>query len=456
MNTTIAALATPPGEGGIGIIRLSGSKAPQIASRILKLHTASTAELAESRRFYYGWVVDCQSGEYIDEVLAVRMKAPTTYTGEEVVEIHGHGGMVSLRRILALCLREGAVPAKPGEFTERAFLSGRLDLTQAEAVMDLIRATGDAAGRQAALQLGGALGKNLRNLSDDILQLLASLEAWIDFGDDVDEPDRVAFATRLQELISAHDQLLASANTGMILSQGLPTAIIGLPNVGKSSLLNALLGEERAIVSEYPGTTRDVLSEQINIAGVTLRLSDTAGLRHSDDPVERMGVALSEKTMDAAELILLVLDSSRPLDEREHELFVSLAGRPLVVVLNKSDLANTQSTTPSLGTPVIPTILKQGETPVGLGALRKAIEEMVSNLTPHKEAALLTRERHVQAVKNSGLHLMAAADALNAGEAYDCVSIDLRSAWTLLAELTGEAPANHIAEAIFAQFCVGK
>jgi len=459
--STIVAIATPTGEGGIGILRLSGVQAREIAASLLQLVSLEDFTMALSRRFYYGWAIDPVSGERLDEILAVWMKAPTTYTGEEVVEIHGHGGAVPLQRILAACLKQGAILANPGEFTQRAFLNGRLDLTQAEAVMDLIQARGEAAGRQAVLQLEGVLGARLRGLSDSILRLLAQLEAWIDFSDEIGDLDLSAFATRLLELSEDHAQLLRTASAGKILRQGLPTSIVGSPNVGKSSLLNALLGEERAIVSEYPGTTRDVLTEQISIEGITLSLSDTAGLRESSDPLELLGIARSERSLGEAELVLWVIDGSRPLEERERELCNLLTARSLIVVLNKSDLPLKLDVTEIRTllppeTPVIATTLRQDQDPVGLPELRLALRQLVTGLTAHQEAALLTRERHVQAIRQGQQFILQAISALNQGLPADIISIDLRAAWTTLAELTGEAPSSAIVETIFKEFCIGK
>lgn len=455
---TIVAPATPPGEGGIAILRLSGPTARNLAAPLLRLRGLSDFRSAQSRRLYYGHCLEPATGRVVDEVLAVWMKAPTTYTGEDVVEIQGHGGMMPLNEMLRLCLQQGARMAEPGEFTKRAFLNGRIDLTQAEAVMDLIRARSSAASRQALQQLDGVLGERLRQLSADMLAVVALVEAWIDFSEDIGDIDQQRLQESLQTQTTALQELLASAAQGRILRQGIAASIIGLPNVGKSSLLNALLGEERAIVSEYAGTTRDVLEEQISIDGIALKLSDTAGLRQSSDPVERMGVERSEKALAEAELLLLVLDGSRALQDEERQLIAQIAGRPLLVVRNKADLPplldepELRGLLPA-GTVVVPTVAQRGQ---GLTELRQALSAMLAAWSQPRQDALLTRQRHQDAVEAALQHLQQAQDALETGMPYDCLAIDLRAAWICLAELSGEVSSADIIARIFDDFCIGK
>ncbi|MCL2497227.1 MAG: tRNA uridine-5-carboxymethylaminomethyl(34) synthesis GTPase MnmE [Symbiobacteriaceae bacterium] len=455
---TIVALATPVGEGGIGIIRLSGNQAKSIAAKIIQPLALNSFAEATSRCFYYGWVVDPEDGTRIDEVLAVWMQAPTTYTGEEVVEIQGHGGMVPLTGILRLCLREGAEPAEPGEFTKRAFFNGRIDLTQGEAVMDLIQARGEAAGRQALRQLQGALGARLKELSATLLQLLAMIEAWVDFSQEVGELDLHLLTTRWSGVQEDLNRFLREAEQGKVIRQGLTATIVGKPNVGKSSLLNALLGEERALVSEYAGTTRDMIEEQINIAGLTIILRDTAGLSQSRDPLEQLGVARSQLAITQTELLLIVLDGSAPLVSEEKELLLALEHKPGIVVVNKNDLplgldlAELKQLIPQ-ETPLVFTAAPLAQ---GLTELRQAMASQVMPLTFSGESPLLTRQRHVFGVSQALEQLRQGEEGLAAGLPWDLIAIDLRAAWRALAEITGEVASGDIVEAIFRDFCIGK
>ena len=461
MADTIVALATPPGEGGIGIVRLSGPEALLYVAAIFTPSRLPSFAHAQSRRFYYGWVAEPGSKQPVDEVLVVWMQRPTTYTGEDIVEIQGHGGLVPLQQILRLCLEQGARLAQPGEFTQRAFLHGRLDLTQAEAVMDLIQARSSAQSRQALEQLQGALGQHVLRQSQKVLQLLAQLEAWIDFSDEVGELDTLSLQESLQLLCQELQQLLATEQQGKVLRQGLNVALMGLPNVGKSSLLNALLGEERAIVSEYAGTTRDMLEEQVIVAGIPLRLRDTAGLRSSADPLEQLGVARTQRALDEAQLLLLVLDSSRPLHPEEVTLCQMASSRPMVVVLNKSDLPQQLDQEELLallptGTPTVATAVRLAYEATGLEQLRLALGKVLPAIQEKGELPLLTRQRHVQGVRQAWEHLRQGLQTLHSGLPLDCLSVDLRAAWTALAELTGEVSSADIAEAIFRDFCIGK
>ena len=455
--STIVALATPAGEGGIGIVRLSGPNALRIASQIVRPRTYSTLAQAPSRRLLYAKVVDPETLQDIDEVLAVWMRPPTTYTGEEVVEIQGHGGMQLLNETIALLRRYGAVAAEPGEFTKRAFLNGRLDLTQAEAVMDLIQARSTAATRQAMSQLEGHLGQKIRSLTAGLLSQVASLEAWIDFSDDVDPLDFRAIDGYITSHIAQLDTLLSSAEQARVIRRGVAAAIIGSPNVGKSSLLNALLGEERAIVSEYAGTTRDIIEEQLHIDGLALTLSDTAGMHQSSDPIELLGMERSRKALLAADMLLMVLDGSRPLSMEEKELLSTLHSQPLIVVVNKCDLPlavpDNLRDLLSADASCIYLSAASGE---GLALLRAELSNRLSCWSKLPEDASLTRQRHIDAVISAREHLLQARATIAAELPCDCIAIDLRAAWACLAELIGEASSADIVEAIFRDFCIGK
>ena len=455
--STIVALATPAGEGGIGIVRLSGPNALHIASCIVRPRAHESFQQAPSRRLLYATVVDPETQQDVDEVLAVWMRPPTTYTGEEVVEIQGHGGMQPLLETIALCRRYGAVAAEPGEFTKRAFLNGRLDLTQAEAVMDLIQARSTAASRQAISQLEGHLGQKIKLLTADLLSQVASLEAWIDFSDDVDPLDFLAIDRYITSHIATLDALLRSSEQARVIRSGVAAAIIGSPNVGKSSLLNALLGEERAIVSEYAGTTRDTIEEQLHIDGLALTLSDTAGMHQSSDPIELLGMERSRKALYAADILLMVLDGSRPLSSEETDLLGTLRSQPLIVVVNKCDLP---LALPHNLTDMLPEeascVYLSAASGEGLEHLRAELSKRLGRWSKLPEDASLTRQRHIDAVSAAREHLLQARATIAAGLPCDCLAIDLRAAWSCLAELIGEATSADIVEAIFRDFCIGK
>ncbi len=473
---TIAAVATPPGEGGIGIIRVSGSQAFPIAERIFQRARAAQHPL-ESHRIYFGTIRDPETGEVLDRALLLTFRAPHSYTGEDVVEFSCHGSPLLLRRVLQLIWREGARPAQPGEFTQRAFLNGKLDLAQAEAVADLIRARTESQLRAALYLHEGALSRTVRQLSDTLLALLAQVEATIDFSEEIGELDREAFATELNELQTQLEHLLMRARSGRLLREGVRVAIVGRPNVGKSSLLNALLGEERAIVTPIPGTTRDLIEEAFQIRGVPIVVLDTAGLREHPDPVEQIGIERTRRAIEHADLLLVVCDISEGLTEADRVILATLpADKPRIVVWNKADLLPVSDFAPLLTSPVhgggtaAPSpwtgrvgvgeksiaVRVSALTGEGLPALCEAILEAVNLTGVGEESLLLTHARHVQAVQTARQHLISALQATHTGLPLEVLAVDLRGAWLALGEITGETVDEQLVNRIFRDFCIGK
>lgn len=473
-NDTIAAIATPPGQGGIGVIRVSGSDAFPLVQAHFR-YAGRAGGLPPSHRLTYGRIVDPATGEVIDEVLVAFMHAPQTYTRENVVEIQGHGGPLVLQRMLCLLLTGGARLARPGEFTLRAFLNGRLDLAQAEAVMDLISARTEAGQRLAVQQLQGRLSQQVQEARHAVLGVIARIEASIDFPEDDVPTPRAAelrpLIARAQERLAA---LLAGARHGRLYRQGLRTAIIGRPNVGKSSLLNALLRSERAIVTPVAGTTRDTIEEVISVRGIPLCLIDTAGITPSCDPVEQIGVQRSRAAAESAEVVLLVFDGSEPVSERDRQVSEELRGlgfasenradgdaarrRALVIVVNKADRPQQlQVQDVQLLWPGARQICTSMQTGQGLAELEEALADLVlDGQAVFSEEVLVTSVRHQAALQAAADHLNAAQHALDEGLALDFVSIDLDAAYQTLGELTGETADEDLLERIFSEFCIGK
>ncbi len=452
---TIAAVSTPPGEGGIGVIRLSGPDAVAIACRLFRRADGTALDNPEPFRQYYGHVVDPDRAEIVDEVLLSVMRAPRSYTREDMAEISGHGGPAPLRALLALACAHGARLAQPGEFTQRAFLNGRIDLTQAEAVLDTVRARTDAGLRAAQHLLHGELGRRVRGLRARIVALLASLEVAIDYADeDITFLTPTEIAAEIAALRAETTVLLASHHRGKLLREGAGTAIIGRPNTGKSSLLNALLGEARAIVTATPGTTRDVIEEQIDLAGVPLRLLDTAGIRHTDDEIERLGVERSRGAQQAADLLLLVLDRSLPLQTEDCELLDALPGRPAVVVLNKADLP--ARITPEEIDAALPVVELSAVTGIGLPRLEAVLRELLLGGTVASDSPALANQRQRDAAERAAGALDQAAATLAAGGTEELLAVDLMAAAHALGELTGDDVREEVIHELFAHFCVGK
>jgi tRNA modification GTPase len=488
-NDTIAAIATPPGIGGVGIVRLSGPEALAIARRIFRL-PGKRGEAAEwqpeSHRLYYGHAIQPRTGQTLDEALLALMRGPHSYTAEDVVEIQAHGGPLVLRRILDAALSEGARLANPGEMTLRAFLNGRIDLAQAEAVMDVIGARTDESLHLALEQLRGRLSEQVQAARQDTLGALAMIEASIDFPDDVPAPEPEALQAAIESAAGRVTSLLAGAEQGRLYREGLRVAIIGRPNVGKSSLLNALLRAERAIVTPIAGTTRDTVEEFANVRGIPVQLIDTAGINETSDPVEQIGVQRSRAAAATADLVLLVLDASEPLTEQDEAVSGALrafgfgrsnptlqdsapqqtaansaqTGRPVVLVLNKSDLpqrlAEAEVTARWPDAPIVRTSMVTQE---GLEALEEQVRALAlagQARSPAGDEALVTNTRHRDALRRAAEHLSGALETLQQALPLDFVAIDLHGAANALGEITGETATEDLLERIFHDFCLGK
>ena len=448
---TITAIATPLGEGAIGIVRISGSKALAIIKKIFK---GKNLDDVPSHTINYGHIVE--NGAIIDEVMVSVMHAPKTFTREDVIEINTHGGVAVTNEILQLVLRSGARMADPGEFTKRAFLNGRVDLAQAEAVMDLIRAKTDKAMAVAVQQLDGSLSNLINNTRQEILNTLAQVEVNIDYPeyDDVEEMTTALMREKTQEFETLLTNLLKTARRGKILREGLSTAIIGRPNVGKSSLLNNLLREEKAIVTDIEGTTRDVIEEYVNIKGVPLKLIDTAGIRETDDLVEKIGVERSKKALEEADLVLLVLNSAEKLTDQDRTLLEISQNSNRLILLNKTDLPE-QIETEQLPEDCIKiSVIKNQNIDV--------IEERINKLffdnaaIVEKDATYLSNARHISLIEKALKSLQAVNDGLELGMPVDLLQVDMTRTWEILGEITGDAAPDELITQLFSQFCLGK
>lgn len=455
---TISAIATPRGEGGIGIVRISGEHAIEVAEAVFQ--SAGGRKLAdmESYRAVYGRIID-ENGQVVDEAIAFVMRAPHSYTVEDVVELQCHGGMMPLRKILSLTWQQGARPAERGEFTKRAFLNGRLDLSQAQAVMDIIEARTDASLAMAAGHLTGHFSQGIQAMRHDILGMIAHIEAAIDFPEDeVDDVLTYDIQKKVVDIRNKISGMLKTAHAGRILRDGLMTAIIGKPNVGKSSLLNSLLREERAIVTEIPGTTRDSIEEYADVGGIPLRIIDTAGIRSTDDVVERIGVEKARSYADRASLVLALFDASRPLGREDEEILALSAQHDAILLLNKCDLP--MVTTPELLSARAPrqTVIPiSTHTQAGFTRLVESIRSRVyAGAAAGEEGDFVTDVRQAEVLRQADAHLEASLRTIEADMGLDFISIDLRSAWEKLGELTGETVGEDIINEIFSKFCIGK
>ncbi|MFQ5691620.1 MAG: tRNA uridine-5-carboxymethylaminomethyl(34) synthesis GTPase MnmE [Nitrospinota bacterium] len=455
---TIAAIATPPGEGAIGIVRVSGPEAARLAGRVFRSRGGKPVRELIPRALHHGRVTDPDTGETLDECLLAVMPAPNSYTGEDVVEIHAHGGPVSLRAILGLLVDLGARPAEPGEFTRRAFLNGRMDLLQAEAVADLIAARSEA-GRRAALgHLSGRLSRELEEVWGVLIGVSAQLEAAIDFPDeDIEVQGADRLAERAEGARARLVSLLDSFRVGRAVREGTPVAIVGRPNVGKSSLLNLLLREDRALTSPYPGTTRDTIEETAVIGGLPFRFIDTAGLREPEHPVEWAGIERARRMVESASMALAVLDASAPLEGADREIVRELEGLVVIGVLNKSDLA------PAID-PEEAEALFGGNRTVRVSALRgDGLEELESVMVEAalgggsaSEELVLTRERHRERVKAAADAVGAGVESLRAGRSPELTAVDFSEAMDALAGLLGKTFTEDLLDSIFSEFCIGK
>ena len=453
---TIAAIATALSSSGIGIIRISGDQAFSVIRRIFRKKNGAEINTEKSHQVHYGFIYD--GDEKLDEVLVLIMKGPHSYTAEDTVEIDCHGGVLMMRRILETVIRNGARPAEPGEFTKRAFLNGRIDLSQAEAVMDVIEAQNDYALKSSVSQLGGSVSRKIRELRETILYQIAFIESALD------DPEHISLEGYGSTLLEALNpikkelkKLVDSFENGKIMTEGIKTVILGKPNAGKSSLMNVLLREERAIVTDIAGTTRDTLEETLSLGGITLKVVDTAGIRDTEDVVERMGVERAKKAAEEGDLIIFVADASRPLDENDREIMTFIRDKQAVVLLNKTDLqgvVTAQEIEEECGHKVIPISAKEER---GIDALEAEIKGMYYHGEIHfNDQVTITSVRQKNALEESLKSIELVENSVHQGLPEDFYSIDLMNAYEQLGTIIGEAVEDDLVNEIFSRFCMGK
>lgn len=457
---TIAAISTPMGEGAIAIVRMSGPEALSIADKVYKGPRGKRLSTVDSHTINYGHIVDPETEKVVEEVMVSVLRAPKTFTREDIVEINCHGGIVTVNRVLQLILREGARLAEPGEFTKRAFLNGRIDLSQAEAVMDLIRAKTDRAMNVAMNQMEGRLSSLIKRLRAELLETLAHIEVNIDYPeyDDVEEMTHKLLIEKASKVKEEIEVLLRTSEQGKILREGISTVIIGRPNVGKSSLLNSLVHETKAIVTDIPGTTRDVIEEYVNVRGVPLRLVDTAGIRETEDIVERIGVERSRQVLKEADLILLVLNYSEELSEEDIKLFDATKGMDLIVIVNKTDLEQKldlgRVQELADGRPVVTTSLLREE---GINELEDAIQSLFfTGAIESGDLTYVSNTRHISLLHEAKRAISDALEGIENDVPIDMVQIDLTKCWEVLGEIIGDAVHESLIDQLFSQFCLGK
>lgn len=457
METTIAAISTAMSASGIGIVRMSGPESMDVISRIYRSKNGGkNIKEVKSHTIHYGYIFDGE--EVVDEVLVMVMRAPRTYTGEDTVEIDCHGGVYAMKKVLETVLRNGAQIAEPGEFTKRAFLNGRLDLSQAEAVMDVIQAKSAVALKSSLQQLKGSVLRAIKEIRSSILYQIAFIESALD------DPEHISlegYPEKLRKIVDEEyekvETLLKSADDGRMIQEGIKTVILGKPNAGKSSLLNFLVGEDRAIVTDIAGTTRDTLEEYISLHGISLRIIDTAGIRETEDVVEKIGVGKAKKMAEDADLILYVVDSSLPLDENDREIMELLGGRKSIVIYNKTDLESAvdiKELKEKTGSPVIPVSVVE-ET--GITELEETIKKMFfRGEISFDDEVYITNARHKTALEEALESLKMVGESIETGMSEDFFSIDLMSAYESLGKIVGESVGEDLVNEIFSRFCVGK
>ncbi|MFC6293057.1 tRNA uridine-5-carboxymethylaminomethyl(34) synthesis GTPase MnmE [Macrococcus epidermidis] len=456
---TISSISTPMGEGAIAIVRLSGDEAINIADKIYKgKHKLINVD---SHTINYGHIIDPETNDVVEEVMVAVMRAPRTYTREDIVEINCHGGIMTVNRVLELTLSNGAKLAEPGEFTKRAFLNGRIDLSQAEATMDFIRSKTDRASKVAMQQIEGRLSTLIKGLRQSILEILAQVEVNIDYPeyDDVEEATNQFLLAEAEKIKTSIESLLQTGTQGKILREGLSTVIVGKPNVGKSSMLNNLIQDNKAIVTEIAGTTRDVLEEYVNVRGVPLRLVDTAGIRETDDIVEKIGVERSREALSKADLILYVLNYNEALTESDYQLAEVIKNEDVIVIINKTDLSQAldiEAVKQMVGvnTPIVMTSMVDQS---GIEQLEEKIRDLFFEGTvSNQDMTYVSNARHISLLKDAKQSISDAIMAAESGVPIDMIQIDLIKTWELLGEVIGESVADGLIDQLFSQFCLGK
>ena len=457
--STIAAISTAPAIGGIGIVRMSGKDCFEVLEKIFKPKNPETIENIAGYRIKYGTIVNPETNRVVDEVLVSYFKCPKSYTAENMCEINSHGGIVVLREILELCLKNGAELAKPGEFTERAFLNGRIDLTQAEAIIDIINAKSTREAQESANQLEGYLSRKINEIRKKIMDIMVNIEANIDYPEyDVEEVSNRDAENKLKEIENELIKLSKTFENGKILKEGVKIAIIGSPNAGKSSLLNSMLKEERAIVTDIAGTTRDIIEEQISIEGIPFKVIDTAGIRDAKDKIEQIGIEKSKKAANEADVILAVFDSSVPLNDEDREILNLLKHKKSIIVLNKTDLKqivnNECKEIQDVNTEVINISLKNNE---GLERIYESLVKMFNlNQINLDNELTITNIRHQELINKAIESTRMALNDLNNSMPIDIISINIKEILEHLGEITGDNVSEDIIKSIFAKFCLGK
>lgn len=454
---TISSISTPVGEGAIAIVRLSGIDALEIANKLYR--GKKTLDEVDTHTINYGHIIDPDTDEVVEEVMAAVMRAPKTYTREDIVEINCHGGINTINRILQLTLKHGARMAEPGEFTKRAFLNGRIDLSQAEGVMDFIRSKTDEASKVASGQMQGRLKAYVESLRQSILNILAQVEVNIDYPeyDDVEEATTEFLLEEAEKVKTEIEKLLKSSSQGRIMREGLSTVIVGKPNVGKSSLLNYLIQDNKAIVTDVAGTTRDILEEYVNVNGIPLKLVDTAGIRDTDDIVEKIGVERSRQALTQAELILYVLSNNEPLTSEDIEILDSVKDENVILIINKLDLDSKLDVAElenRYDFPIVKTSITEG---TGVDDLEDRIAELFfGGQVSSADSTYLSNNRHISLLEQSNSAISDAIESANMDVPIDIVQIDLVKTWELLGEVIGEDVSEQLIDQLFSQFCLGK
>lgn len=455
---TITSISTPMGEGAIGIVRLSGPEAVEIGDKLYK--GKKKLKDVPSHTINYGHIIDPETDEVVEEVMISVLRAPKTFTREDIIEINCHGGILTINRILELTMTHGARMAEPGEYTKRAFLNGRIDLSQAEAVMDFIRSKTDRASKVAMNQIEGRLSDLIKRQRQSILEILAQVEVNIDYPeyDDVEDATTEFLLAQSKKIKNEIDQLLETGTQGKIMREGLSTVIVGKPNVGKSSMLNNLIQDNKAIVTEVAGTTRDVLEEYVNVRGVPLRLVDTAGIRDTEDIVEKIGVERSRKALSEADLILFVLNNNEPLTDEDRTLYEVIKNEDAIVIVNKTDLErrlDIEEVKTMIGdTSLIQTSMLKQE---GIDELELQIRDLFfGGEVQNQDMTYVSNSRHISLLKQARQTIQDAIDAAEAGIPMDMVQIDLTRTWEILGEIIGESASDELINQLFSQFCLGK